>query len=405
MARIAPFKGIFYNAKTIDLEDVVTPPYDVISDSEREKFYQKSPYNIIRIILGRGKNKYIQARRCFVAWQRTKILCQDKNEAIYLYQQRYRVKGEKRERFGFLALLKLEDLKAGSILPHERTFPQWRKDRYKLLGHCRANFSPIFSLYQDPEKLIETELKKEAKRIPFLKFRDEEDILHQIWRLTEKNRIRKLISLMNRKRIYIADGHHRYLSALLFHQRNQKKSSSFVLSYFTNISSPSLSILPVHRLIIPGRRNFGEIRAKMGRFFAIKKTNKGMIFKQLQSYSQRHSFGLYLGEGKFFLLILKDEKVMEDFVKEKTTKYLDVVIAHRLLIEWLFKSNEIFYSKDENLLIKRVDQEKGKSVAVFLNPIKSVELIDVCGRRKILPPKSTYFYPKIPAGLLIYRFD
>ena len=406
MAEIAPFKGIFYNTKIINLKDVVTPPYDVISLSQRERFYQKSPYNIIRIILGKEKNKYIQARRCFIAWQRDRILCQDKNEAIYLYQQRFRIKGERKERFAFLALLKLENLKTGSILPHERTFLQCRKDRYKLLARCLANFSPIFLLYQDPEKRIETELKKETKKISLLEFKDGEEVTHKIWRLTEKNKIRKLISLMKGEKIYIADGHHRYLSALLFHQRNQKRSSSFVLAYFTNIFSPSLSILPVHRLIIPGKRNFGEIRAEMGKFFEIKKASKEMMFKQLQSSSPRHSFGLYLGERKFFLLILKDEKVIENFIsKEKATKYLDVAIAHKLLIEHLFKSNEILYSKDEELLIKRVDQEKGKSVAVFLNSVKSAELIDVCGRRKILPPKSTYFYPKIPAGLLIYRFD
>ena len=404
MAEIAPFKGIFYNTK-INLKDVVTPPYDVISPSERERFYQKSPYNIIRIILGKEKNRYIQARRCFIAWQRERILCQDKNEAIYLYRQRFRIKGGRKERFGFLALLKLENLKTGSIIPHERTFLQYRKDRYQLLARCLANFSPIFFLYRDPEKRIETELKKETKKIPFLEFKDEEKVTHQIWRLTKKNRIRRLISLMKGGRIYIADGHHRYLSALLFHQRNQKRSSSFTLAYFTNISSPSLSILPVHRLIIK-KRNFGEIREQIKKFFAIKKASKEMMFKQLKYHSHRHSFGFYLGEGKFFLLILKDEKVMENFVsKEKATRYLDVVIAHKLLIEHLFKSNEIFYFKDEELLIKRVNQEKGKSVAVFLNPVKSAELIDVCGRRKILPPKSTYFYPKIPAGLLIYKLD
>lgn len=405
MAKIAPFKGIFYNTKIIkNLDDVITPPYDIISPSAQEKFYQKNPYNIIRIILGKEKNKYMRAKDCFTAWQRNGVFCQDKKETIYLYRQRYRIKGEKKENFGFLALLKLEDLKTGSVVPHERTVLKYRKDRYKLLTHCQANFSPIFVLYQDREKRIETELEMETKKAPFLKFKDGEGILHQVCSLTDKEKIRRLISLIRNKKIYIADGHHRYLSALLFHQRNQKRGSSFVLSYFTNIFSPTLRILPVHRLI-RSKRDFGRIKAEIERFFEIKKTTKEMIFRQLQSNSHRHSFGLYLGNGRYFLLILKDERVMENFVDQKAIRYLDVAIAHKLLIEHLFKSNEVLYFKDEEILIKKVDQEKRGTLAIFLNPVKNTQLINVCGRRRVLPPKSTYFYPKIPAGLLIYRFD
>ncbi len=404
MTKIAPFKAVFYNPKVVLLEDVVTPPYDVIEPAQREKFYQKSPYNIIRIILGKEKDRYVRANNCFTAWQRDKIFCQDKKEAIYLYRQRYRIKKKKKESFGFLALLKLESLKNSSIIPHERTFLQHRKDRYQLLAHCRANFSPIFSLYRDTEQMIGNDLKKETGKIPFLEFRDGEKVLHQVWRLTNKATIKRITSLMENKRIYIADGHHRYQSALLFHQRNPKRSSPFIISYFTNILAPSLSILPTHRLISK-RKNFAETRKQMEKFFEVRETDKERFFKQLQSYSHRHSFGLYLGKGKFFILILRDEKIMKDFVnKGDATKYLDVTIAHKVIIEHLFKANEVSYFKDEELLLRRVDEEKRETIAVFLNPVRATQLMEICEKRKVLPHKSTYFYPKIPAGLLIHKF-
>ena len=405
MAEIAPFKAVFYNPKIVHLEDVVTPPYDVIDPVQKEKFYQKSPYNIIRIILGKERDKYVQANNYFTAWQRDKIFCQDKKEVIYLYRQRYCIRKKKKESFGFLALLKLESLKNGSVIPHEKTFLQHRKDRYQLLAHCRANFSPIFSLYQDTEQRIGKELKKETGKIPFLEFRDGEKVMHQVWRLTDKVTIKRITSLMKNKKIYIADGHHRYQSALLFHQRNPERSSPFVLSYFTNILAPSLSILSTHRLINK-RKKFAETMKQVEKFFEIRETEKKEFFKQLQFYSHRHSFGLYPGKGKFFILILRNEKIMKNFVnKEDVTKYLDVTIAHKLLIEHLFKSNEVSYFKDEELLLMKVDEEKGKTIAIFLNPIRATQLMEICGKRKVLPQKSTYFYPKIPAGLLIHRFD
>jgi len=403
MAKIIPFKGIFYNRQIIkNLKDVITPPYDVINTEEREKFFQKSPYNIIRIILGKEKNRYREAKDYFAAWQKDKVLCQDKKKAIYLYWQKYRIKGEIKEQFGFLALLKLENLKNSSVIPHEGTILKYREDRYKLLAATKANFSPIFLLYQDSKQEIEKELEEDKQNYPWFSFEDEKGLRHQVCSLTNEKKIRKLIEKIKNKNIYIADGHHRYLSALHYYQKNRRENSSFVLAYFTNVFSPSLSILPVHRFI-RSEKKFEKIKSRIEKYFEVRKSKKGEIFKQLQSHSSRHSFGLYLGDRKFFLLILKDERIMDNFADEKDLRCLDVIIAHKVLIERFFKSDETFYFRDEESLIEKVDQEKGKSVAIFLNPIKSAQLMNICEKRKILPPKTTYFYPKIPAGLLIHR--
>ena len=446
MAKIIPFKGILYNKEKIrDIKDVVAPPYDVISPAEQEELYKRHENNVVRLILGKesdsdtpDNNRYTKARDSFDSWQRDSILIKDAFPSIYVYSQEYHLgetEGfEKKRRLGLIALSKLEDFGEGKIHPHENTLAKPKEDRLKLMQHCNANFSSIFGLFSDPSKRIDSVLKDYMRHSPLYDLVDDAGMRHTLWAIRDNKVIQIITGVMSDKQVFIADGHHRYETAINYRNEMREKLPNFtgeelynyVMMYFTNTNSEGLSILPIHRLV-SNLSNFDKkkIIKKAGEFFNIEKlslnesdekTVKQKLFSDMKERGKKeHIFGMYLGNDEYLLLTLKDEDVLDRLItnsRHPSWKKLDVTILHTLLIEKVLGVSEknlaeqknITYTISEDEAIK--DVKAGKyQIALFLNPTKIEEVKDVATAGEKMPQKSTFFYPKLITGLVMNKLE
>lgn len=410
MAEIKPFKGIRYNQEKVNLSDVVTQPYDKITPSMQEAYYKKSEYNIIRIELNKEKDPYTGANTFFEQWQDEGILIQDKEPSIYPYFQEYITpQGESKLRKGFVAILKLEDFSTGVVLPHERTLSAPKEDRLKLLRATRANFGQIFMLYSDIENKISNLIDAKISATPPLidiSESYEKRVSHKLWRIWDEETISSIQRLMATKTLLIADGHHRYETALNYSKENPTATHRMVT--FVSMEDPGLLILPTHRAIY-GISTEGFID-KVTKFFAVKEYNsKESVLTALSG--KKHVFGLY--NGKFWVLKLKNANLMDKFVsKDRTYEYktLDVTVLHSVIIEHVLMISKEKIARKENIdYLRDIDEgiegvKAGKYDLFFiLNPTRIEEVRKISACREVMPQKSTDFYPKLITGLVINK--
>ena len=427
MAEIKPFRGILYSRNKVDIEKVVTPPYDVISRKMQNRFYHNDPHNIIRLILGRAErsdtkknNKHTRAGKFLSKWLKDGILAKDRKPSIYVYTQEYLHKGKKRTRMGFVALMKIEDPRESGVLPHEYTLTKPKEDRLNLIGRTKANSSPIFSLFQDPENKVNKILKSFTDKTGPLFLLETEGVIHKIWRIDKKSAVLRIQSIMRGKKIFIADGHHRYEVALAYRnamgkRKGLKNSMNYVMMYFSNLSERgNLTILSTHRVIrYPGGTSGKKIKSKLRKYFDIKKVKTiEKLFEYLEKIPRKkHAFGIYAGKGIFYLLSLKSAypvaKLPLGSGKTYSLKKLDVTILHDLIIDKLLgvKNTEsiikyIRNEKDAGVLVDKGDY----NLAFFLRPTDIMEMKAVAERGEMMPQKSTYFYPKLLTGLVVNKF-
>ena len=455
MVKIIPFKGILYNRKIIKtLNSVVAPPYDVISRVGQDEYYQKNNHNIVRLIYGKNlpwddstHDRYIRSARYFEDWLKRKVLIRDRNPSIYIYRQEYsipphigyihREKGPKNGiRNGFIALLRLEEFGKGNILPHEETLSRPKEDRLQVLRRCRANFSQIFGVYSDPQMKTDDLMEMETKREPLVNITDNEGDRHRLWAVTDVEMQNKIISEIENKKIFIADGHHRYETAITYRDEMRSKFPDFtgkepynyIMIYLTNSDAEGLTILPTHRLIknLPSF-NKEEVERKIEKYFSIESfpfdKDKGdeqdkrkEVFKKMEERVKKgHIFGMYFGDNRYLLLSLRDEGILDEVIdcsRCKEWRMLDVTILHALLIERILNIKEdsviaqknITYATDEEEVIRSVEKG-GYQVAFFLNPTKIEEIKSIAMKGERMPQKSTFFYPKLLTGLVINKLD
>lgn len=431
MVEIAPFRGYRYNTEKVDLAKVVTPPYDVISPEMQEKFYERSEYNIARIIKGKvfedddeNNNQYTRARDYFQRWIDEGILVQDDEEAIYIYSQEFEIAGNKRERTGFIALIKLEEFGKG-VRPHEFTLSGPKADRLNLLRATKAHFGQIFSLYSDPERRIDRVLER-FKNTPLVDIKDDEGIRHRLWKITDSNAIGMIRSEMAEKPLFIADGHHRYETALNYSKENEK--ARYCMMTFVNMQNEGLVILPTHRII----KNLEDFRVKKleeglrenfdietfefaeGNEVEMRETMLSLLRKRY--LEGKHAFGMYCSNNKYYLLTLKSNELINRIPGPKALRKLDVTILHTLILEQLLgidkarleKGLNVEYIKDIGDAIeegiRKVDS-RSHQIIFFMNPTKVEEVQAVADRGGRMPQKSTFFYPKVYTGFVIYRVE
>lgn len=426
MAEIKPFRGVLYNPKKVDIEKVVTPPYDVISQSAQTRFYRTDKHNAIRLILGKeekkdtpNNNRYTRANIFLTSWLKEKILARDKKPAIYIYTQEYLYKGKRRKRFGFIALMKIEDPRESGVLPHEYTLQKPKEDRFNLISKTKANLSPIFSLFEDKKNSMNILLKSFTKNKEPLFITEQEGVVHRLWRADSEKIIKKITAEMNGKKIFIADGHHRYEVALIYRNKMRKSgaftgSMNYVMMYFSNLSEGNnLTILSTHR-VVRNIEGFDEsaIIFKLKKYFDVKKTRRiEDLFERLEKPTrEKHVFGMNAGKGKFYLLALKKNlspEVLIESDKTPSLKRLDVTILHEVII------NKILCIKNPESSIKYVRNELDASklvesgfykIAFFLRPTKVTQMKKIAEKGEMMPQKSTYFYPKLLTGLVINKF-
>lgn len=441
MAKIFPFNGLYFDKKRVkNLSKVMVPPYDIISKGEQENFYNIHPYNCIRLTLGKEypedndlNNKYSRSSAFFNAWLKNGILLQDEDASIYAYEQRFKHKGKQFTRLGFIALFKLEELEAGRIYPHENTLLKPKQDRLNLLKASAANYESIFSLYIDEEDKIARVIKKNTKRKPLVEVKDSSGIQNRLWKIPSKTVVNKLMKEMSNKQIYIADGHHRYEASLRY--RNEMRSHSqkstgdepynYVMMYFANIYDKGLAILPIHRLVL--NLNLKEkinLENRIVDYFDIEEikfskrteapARKRIIKLMSKAKEGEHHFGMYIhGENKYCLLKLKNEKLIEKYVnidKPKEWKKLDVTILHSIVIKEIIGisdrdielENAVKYVHNDEEAFELVKEGKYQ-IAFFLNPTKIDQVVAVADKYEKMPQKSTFFYPKLLTGLVMYK--
>ncbi len=428
MVKIYPFREIRYNPKKIDsLARVICPPYDVISPEEQKFYYTLHPANIIRLELpqGESRKKYLRAKETYLSWLNKQILVTESQPAFYIYQQDFLYQNKKSSRVGFFAALKLEPW-GKNIFPHEKTFPKPKFDRLELLRNLKANISPIFVLFSDRRRKVSSFLSRFCREEkPFIEFKDLEGMKHQIWRVTKEKEILYLQKNFLNKKLYIADGHHRYETALAYSKEQraesrerraeseERPSANCILTFLCSLEEEGLLMLPTYRVItgrwrVPTRRSRGvggggrkweEWKKEKEKYFSFtplkdKKELFPRLKKNLALYSQR----------KFYLLQLKKEgkEVLKKLLPQSSQAYrhLPLTALDQLILE-ATKKEDLIFTQDFEEAVKLVDEGTGK-IAFFFSSPKAEILKIVAKTGEIMPEKSTYFYPKIPTGLVIY---
>lgn len=422
MAGIYPFKAILFNNKKIkDIAKVFCAPYDIISSEGQDKYYGASPYNMVRLVLNKGSldesvggNRYDNAAQEFKKWQENKVLIRDKTPAVYLYEQEFSFKSKKLKRLGIFARLKLSDGNP-CIFPHEHTHSKPKIDRLKLITKVKANLSPIFCIFSDKNKVIARMAKQYSKKEPLFDFTDEEGIKQKIWRIDKKSEISKLSKYFKNKDIFIADGHHRFEVACQYRDlmnagsKNKDAGHNFVMIYLTNADCAENLILPYHRVVVKKDVEKAKLLDYIKNYFRVEKAkSKDELFKFLSANkSKAGTFGIYF-KGEIYKLKMRDSSVLkEDLFSDysATVKKLDVIILQSLILNnLLLKEGDLVYTKDEDEACEMVDN-KGAKCAIFLNPTPIAQLKEVVSAGLRMPQKSTYFYPKIPSGLVINKLD
>lgn len=420
MTKIKPFQAVVYNQeKASDISKVVCPPYDVISQQDQEIFLNKEAHNFIRLILGKilpsdndKDNRYTRAKKFFEEWLKEAILKKEDKPAIYFYLQEYAFQGEQRKRLGFISLMRLED-EESMVFSHEKTHAAPKEDRLELLKHIQANLSPIFVLFSDKERNIKTVYDEVLpKKTAFIDIIDDEKIRHRLWSISDPEIIGRFKLSLNNKHIFIADGHHRYEVAINFRKLMLSQSNTpdreadynYILTYFTNIDSRDLLILPFHRVVInfTSDLNFLEEQFRVEKI----KTKHDLKVSLAKAGRSEHAFGLYL-KDKIYLLRLKNERFLDGLICEgsKEFKRLDVTILKSLIFDRLkISSKDLIYTRDSDEAFGLVDKKEAHA-CFLLNPVKIEQLRLIALNNERMPPKSTYFYPKVLSGLVVNKFE
>ncbi|MGA2851575.1 MAG: DUF1015 domain-containing protein [Terracidiphilus sp.] len=452
MARVYPFRAWRYNPSAVRLDDVVTQPYDKISPSMQQAYYQRSPYNLVRIILGlpelfdaeRGGSVYTRAARDFSAWREQGILTQEKDPCIFAYSQRFKVPGTEivKERRGFIALGKLHDYAEQVIFRHEQTLSKPKSDRLNLLKATHAHFGQIFMLYSDPAGSVE-KILYDGNGPAEAEVTDEYGVLHRLWRVSDPATIRLLTTAMDDKKLIIADGHHRYETALNYskektlavekatagaelakhttnHLTRPPYPEAAVMMTFVNMDSDGLVILPTHR-VVHSLQSAGD-----GKFDPAAFAFAAMEFFTVEALAEADaaSYMELLGrqEGTAFIAVTaagplllrsRPEAVaaalagLPERQRQLDLSHLHTIILDRLLgldAEKVREQTNIRYLRDAAEALDQV-RRGDANVAFLTNPVSMEQLREVAFAGDVMPQKSTDFFPKLLSGLAIYALD
>jgi uncharacterized protein (DUF1015 family) len=447
MAEIQPFRAYRYDANRVGLQDVLTQPYDKITPAMQERYYAASPYNLIAVEKGRvapddspGNNVYTRAARTIEEWIAGKILVQDAAPGMYIYSQEFLVPGTqtRRVRLGFIALARVEDYDAQVVFRHERTLSAPKADRIELLRHTRAQTGQLFFLYDDPGRRIETWLEEAARKDPPLELRDEYGVTHRLWPVFDPAFIGRIQNAMADKKLVIADGHHRYETALNYRnecrarggQSDPLAASEFAMATFINTHSKGLTILPTHRVVSQvANFDFERFRKTLARYFDWYSypfenaqecaASYAEFHKDLESrHLGRRAIGVYPGAvhpaQAFYLFVLRRDADLEQLLPDlsEAQRGLDVVLLHRLILEKglgitaeaVAAEKNVGYEREMDAALAAVDRGEAQ-LALLLNPVRVEQVVEIALAGDVLPQKSTDFYPKLLSGLAVYRIE
>jgi uncharacterized protein (DUF1015 family) len=402
---IKPFCAIHYNPSVVkDISSVVCPPYDIIDKNQLSYLRRKSPYNFSWILLA-DNNNYREIGTRYREWLRKNILIKDKKESLYLYEQRFSLEGKEYKRLGIVGLLRMD--RRDIVFPHEHTLRAPKEDRKRIIEEVKANLSPIFVVTPQSLSILSYLHKSFSNKKPFFQFIDPEGNKNFIWKIEDRNKIRKICNEITKHRLVIADGHHRFEVSYDYYKKNKKKFKdlNYILAYITG-AQKGLLLLPTHRIV---RIEDGDFLGKLKEYFYITKTKRETLEKKLKRKSSCFSFGIYV-DNHFYFIRLKKPSILDkiipndNFNKElgRVYKQLDTYLLHNLVFSLLKIENEINYSHSIEEAIKIAGREK---VAFILRQTPLKKVLDIANKGLRMPEKSTYFYPKVFCGMLIRGFE
>lgn len=421
MAVIKAFKGMRYSKNAGEIKELCCPPYDIISDSQREEYLKKNPNNIIRLELPKGKNPYKDAADILKMWQENGILIKEEKPAVYIYEEEFTAYNKRKGIKGIIVRVKLEEFSKGIILPHEFTLSKAKVDRFNLMKATNCNFSQIYALYMDETHTTLNTIDKHSQDKADLEFTDNDNVTHRLWIITDEGVIAKLVSDFTDRKLYIADGHHRYETALNYRNYCREKgiskegdSQDYQMIYLVDMEHPGLVVFPTHRLVRDLESfNKESILNECKEYFEIEeKTDVENMERELDVlYKQgKKAFGFFCGGKNWVLLTLKDFTPIIKLLPNlsKASQELDVTVLHTLILEKIFKIDKENMANQINLTYTKYFEEAIEGVnsgkfqcAFILNPTRVTEIRDVALAGEKMPQKSTYFYPKMITGLVM----
>jgi uncharacterized protein (DUF1015 family) len=430
LAKLRPFRGVLYDPQRVDLSHVVAPPYDVISAADQTRYYQEDPHNVVRLIAGEVRssdtpqdNKYTRAAAFFRDWLAEGVLRRETSPRLYIYRHEFvdPVSREPRSRLGIMGVVELEAFGRG-VLPHEQTHARAKADRLSLTRAVIANLSPVFALYEDPRSAVGPLLAAAMADPPRLSITGEDGDRHTIWSLEGNQRFDQLAEVFGASPLYIADGHHRYETALNFrnYQRQQHPDAppdaafNYVLMLLVDVRDPGLTILPTHRILHDLDRFDAAdlLRGLSTRHRVTVHDSPAVLLAAMRSgQGGGHRIGIALpaggGQGGGLYTVDIDRPATVDPVSR-----LDVSVLHQEILQRelgltpaeLEQERYLSYSRDVETVLKRV--ETGAAQAAFLlRPPAVNDVVEVAQAGQVMPQKSTYFYPKPASGIVFNPLD
>jgi uncharacterized protein (DUF1015 family) len=433
---IKPFKAYRFNEAVVgDVGACIAPPYDVISEQQQQQLYRSSSYNIVRIIRPIAKpgnndknNVYTRAAGYLADWVKQGALKIDSEEAVYAYVQDFELAGAWFQRFSIVALGKLEPF--GKIVrAHENTMLGPRKDRLELKKATAADFGLVFLIYEDPKHIADEIIEKSVNDEPLIDFTDEQNVRHRLFSVKNRREISAIVDMMKNKTCIIADGHHRYETGLAYLELTKNPSAEYQMMAFANSCHEGLIVLATHRLVTGlDKFSFSDLTKKLATNFEVirfgfdsdesKRQARHRMFDEMKADHGRgrDTFGIYGGNGAFYVARLKDIIPMDKAAptKSRAWRKLDVTVLSKLVLDEILgidddklaQGGNVLYVKDSGNkskeLVRQIDTGEGQ-VVFFMNPpkIEHIEAVADAGER--MPQKSTYFYPKVFTGLTVYK--
>ena len=432
MTKIEAFPGLRFNPeKTGDLAEVMAPPYDVIDPALQDKLYARSPFNVVRIDLAKEEaelSRYAVAQHVFTTWKQKGILQRDAQPSVYLYFQTYSLPdGRRPTRKGFIARRRVESFAEGGVKPHEQTFPGPKADRLKLMQSTNASFSPIFSLFPDPKQEVGGQLESLSQTKPDIEIRDDKGDEHRLWKVDDPAAIAKLLGAVHDRPLMIADGHHRYETALAFAEEQKAKLGkayqgnepfNYVMMYFCALEDPGLVVLPTHRVLDQRPDVEPALFLKLVSDYAKSKSFPVSEAKAAIAYledegEREHALG-WVHDGKIEIFTFDAEKLLKSESLNHlhfAIRDLDVTILHDLVMAELLgvakgaqrEYGNIHYVKDGLDAIRLAEEKKTFGFLMNAPKLKQIEAAIDIGEK--MPQKSTFFYPKPLTGLVLYDFS
>ncbi len=426
MAEIKGYKGLRFNCeKAGKIEELVCPPYDIISDQQREEYIKTNPHNIIRLELPKGDDKYNKAAEILKDWLEKGILVKEDKPAIYIYEEEFTAYGERKTIKGIICRVKLEEFSKGIILPHEFTLSKAKEDRLNLMKATNCNFSQIYSLYMDGGKNTLGKIDSLSKSEPDIQLQDNDNVTHRMWIIKDEKAIADICSDFTDRKLYIADGHHRYETALNYRNYLREQglakegdACDYQMMMLVDMEHPGLVVFPTHRLV----RNLDSFNAERvidgcKEYFDVTEHSDINTIEStlMELYNQgKKAYAFYCGGSSYKLLVLKDTNIIKKLLPNASTatQQLDVTILHTLILEKIFGIDAENMAKQINLTYTKIFDEAISSVqqgnsqcAFILNPTRVSEIREVASNGEKMPQKSTYFYPKMITGLVMNQLE